>query len=156
MLASVRPLYCVWQYLCWRCWIERSLAAVFLFKMAACPEWLLCTVGKALMASFHLDCSDRGLYRFLPRWNYYGHKRASFSFFPSFFIKHVHSCCLPLCESMKMSYDWFSHSRADYNGKYHHKWLFTIISDTRSHMKSFPHTILVSSVLLSNFKVIIK
>lgn len=90
------------EVLSWERGIERLLAAVIMFKMAACPAWVLCSVGKILMLSFHLDCSDRGLYWFLARWNHYEHKGASFSSSPSLFIKDLRSCCLFL-ESMKMS-----------------------------------------------------
>lgn len=68
-------------------WGRELSDAVILFKMAAGPAWVLCTVGKIVMVSFHLNCSDSGLYWFLPRSNYYRHKRASFSYFPSLFHK---------------------------------------------------------------------
>lgn len=61
---------------------------------APCELRIAC---KIVMVSFHLDCSDRGLYWFLPCWNHYRHKGASFSSLPSFFIKDLHSCCLHLC-----------------------------------------------------------
>lgn len=82
--------------------IERSLAAVILFKMAAC------TLGKVVMVSFHPDCSEVRIDFYLVETITDTKGLHSHPFHP-FFIKDLHSRRSLLRESMKTSHNYRAH-----------------------------------------------